>query len=543
MKRIYVSICLFVCSIGLSGQVLSERLIVSDDKDSTLRKSSYAMFDKNGNYCFVYSRDGVAFFQTKKGVIGKCEFIGSTSHNYGSASYNSDYKMPDKPYYYKNRNGTTLYGPIVGEMDNFVTSNTRDNIGVCLTFKDSVTYLINGKEVRKYHKSALSPVDYKEKNWAAFSENGNAIYFLKKDSLYELFLNGKLIDTSQIRYEKIDVNDNGEFLLVKEVLSGHNPKKYTYTIKTSGKTLEGLSNVFMSNIDLKQNGTYYHFNTHSYNFPENHPAGERFMVVNDSVYYSTPSVAGVVILDKSNFLFCYGQKGSGRVNINGKVYEHPFDYVQHPSLDLEGNFAFFGIKDGQCYTYVNGRQVDSLFKHGVSATPLYISPKGEAAYYYQTSDSIYLYQKEKLAFPPVSIVDFTIDLSFLPWYNDEETLLNENMVTKLNYSGKEYLLYKGQFSVPLPTAGYGRPKGSRLIQRVGGYELRVMAAHGFFAIKKISEKKHLIIINNKIYKEVKGIDYLVSENFLAEKNYYFDEKSLVFYGVKGKDFYRFELSY
>ncbi|HBY67138.1 MAG TPA: hypothetical protein DEG69_04860, partial [Flavobacteriaceae bacterium] len=59
---------------------------------------------------------------------------------------------------------------------------------------------------------------------------------------------------------------------------------------------------------------------------------------------------------------------------------------------------------------------------------------------------------------------------------------------------------------------------------------------GFFAIQKVGKGKYLIVVNNQIYKELDDVDYILPDS------YFFDGKSLIFYGVKKRSFYQFTMS-
>ncbi len=59
--------------------------------------------------------------------------------------------------------------------------------------------------------------------------------------------------------------------------------------------------------------------------------------------------------------------------------------------------------------------------------------------------------------------------------------------------------------------------------------------NGFFTIQYESDKKYLLNVNNKMYKELDGIDKIVS------KYCFFDEKELIFYGFKGSSLIKFTI--
>ena len=51
------------------GQTISERLILTDTKDSLYINSSERAFDKNGNYCFIIKQSDKEYFVTSNDKI------------------------------------------------------------------------------------------------------------------------------------------------------------------------------------------------------------------------------------------------------------------------------------------------------------------------------------------------------------------------------------------------------------------------------------------------------------------------------------------
>jgi hypothetical protein len=108
---------------------------------------------------------------------------------------------------------------------------------------------------------------------------------------------------------------------------------------------------------------------------------------------------------------------------------------------------------------------------------------------------------------------------------------NENSLFYLEYDKQGYFVFNGKFSEPiLPIL----PKRYDRVQK-GDIIAGTFNDYGFFAIQKIDDKKYLININNEIYKELDDVDNIIY------KNYFFDDKGLIFYGVKGYSFYQFKL--
>jgi hypothetical protein len=195
------------------------------------------------------------------------------------------------------------------------------------------------------------------------------------------------------------------------------------------------------------------------------------------------------------------------------------------------------MTDYYLYKFVNGQKIkEPLSKYGVRATPLYISPIGESLHYFKTDDSIYLYQDEKLIFESIpKTSNFIIEpyKEILPYNFVRGKTENGNSLFYLEYENQGYFVFNGKFSkplIPIKERNFSRVKEQGTI--VSGE----FNDNGFFAIQKVGKKKFLIIINNQIYKELDDVDFIVSDS------YFFDGKSLTFYGVKNRSFYQFTVS-
>jgi hypothetical protein len=519
----------FLACLTVNGQTLTEQLILTDTKDSLYLNSDKISIDRQGNYCFVIEKGDQDYFVTNKDTIGGFKFIGSTYGNGGEINYTNSYSDPkDKPFYYKNAKGTKVFGTAIGKIESYQTSNTKENIAITTTLNDSVYNYINGRLVSKNTIEQVEKFYISERDWISFSENGNVIYFLKQDSLNKLFVNDKLIDSSEFRYNQLAINNNGTYIFAK----GKRPEKpigkynYMFFVHSMDTVLGYVRTVW--DYELKENGAYY------YSGDDN---GPYYIAINDRLYKDIKPVSDITLIDKETFLYSFGEKGKNKINVSGEIYTHDFDEIFYPSLDTVGNFSFYGIKDYYLFKFVNGKgNKEPISKYGVRATPLYISPNGESIHYFKTADSIYLYQEEKLIFNPISKnSNFLIEAhkEILPYNFVRGKTENGNSLFYLEFDKQGYFVFNGKFSKPLlpvKEKNYSKEKEQGTIV-AGGFN-----ENGFFAIQKVDSKKFLIMVNNKIYKEIDGIDRIISDN------YFFDRNTLTFYGIKGFSFYQFKLS-
>lgn len=518
----------FLSCLAVNGQTLTERLILTDSKDSLYLKSDKISFDRQGNYCFVIEKGDQEYFVTNKDTIGGFKFIGSTYGNGGEINHTSSYSDPkDKPFYYKNAKGTKVFGTAIGKIENYQTSNTNENIALITTLKDSVYYYINGNLLLRKYKDPKKYYNV-EDDWVSFSENGNTIYSLKLDTINYLYVNEKVIDSSKFSYTQLAINNNGTYIFAK----GKRPEKpiekynYMFFVHSMNTILGYVRTVW--DYELKENGAYY------YSGDDN---GPYYIAINDKLHKNIKSVSNITLIDKETFLYSFDEKGKSKINVSSKIHSHDFDEIFYPTLDTEGNFAFYGMKNYYLYKFVNGeKEKEPISKYGVRATPLYISPKGESIHYFKTDDSIYLFQDEKLIFNPIpKNSNFLIKphKEVLPYNFVRGKTENGNSLFYIEYDNQGYFVFNGKLSKPLlPVKKRNYSKDKEQGSIVAGK----FNDNGFFAIQKVGDGKFLIFVNNKIYKEINDVDHIVSHS------YFFDGKDLIFYAVKNYSFYQFKLS-
>jgi hypothetical protein len=324
------------------------------------------------------------------------------------------------------------------------------------------------------------------------------------------------------------INNNGTYIFAK----GKRPEKpigkynYMFFIHSMDTVLGYVRTVW--NYELKENGAYY------YSGDDN---GPYYIAINDKLHKNIKPVSNITLIDKETFLYSFGEKGKSKINVNGEIYSHDFDEIFYPNLDTEGNFAFYGMKNYYLHKFVNGKEEkEPISKYGVRATPLYISPKGESIHYFKTDDSIYLYQDEKLIFNPIpKNSNFLIEQhkEVLTYNFVRGKTENGNSLFYLEYDEQGYFVFNGTFSkpfLPIQERNYSKDKEQGTV--VAGE----FNDDGFFAIQKVGKGKYLIVVNNQIYKELDDVDYILPDS------YFFDGKSLIFYGVKKRSFYQFTMS-
>jgi hypothetical protein len=528
-QTFFILFCFFHFLTG-NSQAVKNRLILTDTRDSFFINAGKCSFDRDGNYCFEVYQNGEAYFLAKEKKVGGVKFIGSTYGNGGEISYTfSSSDAKDKPWYYRNSRSTKLCGPVIGKLEKYMTDGTKSNIAIATSYGDTIFYYVNGNLVSKNLRSSLGTFDIDHYEWCAFSENGNSIYYIKQDSLYYLFVNGVEIDHSENNFNELHINNSGNYVYAE----GRRPKvktngyDYMFFVHTKDTVIGPVRTVW-ENV-LTESNSYY------FSGDDN---GPYYMIINNKLQKGIKDVSNVILLGKENYFYKFRQEDSQKLNVNGNTYEFSSLDIQLPSINNNGEFAFYGFKDYYLYKFINGKQVQSpISKYGVRPTPLYISPRGESIHCFVTDDSVYLYQDDKLLFNPISKKTTFQVLPYSELFSSLYTRgrsVNGNSLIYLEIDSKGYWLFNGVFSKPMLPA---KKKSYSDTKSKGEIVAGAFNYYGFFSIQRTSDRKYQIVVNNKVYKELEDIDKIM------EDSYYFDDKELVFYGIKGLSIYQFRLTF
>ena len=523
------------------GQQLTEKLIVKDPGDSLYLKAFRAAFDTNGNYYFETLLKG------KSAKFGM--FTNKKKYNpvyTGSAIATAPYKSlvadaffsdtTHKKIYYKNKNGTRIYGPHAGKIRE-VLEYGRENIAMELCIGAQSYLYIND--------SLVNTTDSLRQNWLCyFSENGNVIYSVYKKNEYKLYLNYKLIDSSAEQFIDIAVNNNLFYVYAKA-------EKGRFYIHTPKNTFGPVGAIDYSDV----------WNSNAYYF-RGCADSQCYVLVNDILYsqipeahtyledpasgnlvYKSDEIISVEPVDAANYLFAYNQHNDNGsfLNINSTIAHNDYFFSSLISYDKKLGYAYYGtrydsvINGERTFKNINGKEHKLPFLKSKEPNRLHtltINPDGSSLYYFETQDSVYIYSNDVLLCKPASRKKFlTWDATTLPQTHPEGT----DYFMGMNVEGNTYIAYNNTISKPMPLI---YPEYNRLDElRKGSLMAGDISSKGFFVIYCTAKGKYLLNINNKIYKELENID-----NIFGEASY-FTSNAVIFYGVKGNSFYEFRVGY
>ena len=519
-------------------QQVEERLILKDPGDSLLIKAFRTAFDSNGNYYFEVPQ---------KGNGDKFNLITNTKKKstvyWGKSIATSPYKAlladaffsdtSHKKVYYKNKSGTRLYGPRAGRVRS-VLEYGRENIVIELCVGETSSLYIND--------SLVNVTDSLLQKWlCSFSDNGHVIYMVYHRGVYELYVDYVKKDTSVSPFTDLAINNSGFYIYVK----GDNGKFFVHTSLSKYGPLGAVDGG-----DLWNNGAWFYrgcadsscyvlvngklFN----NIPESHSLVEDD---NGVVNYKSDEIITVQPADKNNFLFSYNQNNKDGIftNVNGKITHHNYSRTSFIFYDKRDSYAFYGSRQdsfGIDHTFknINGAEKKlPYYKKGQAhAQCMQIEPDSSSLYFFTTDDSIYLFRNDTLLCPPASRKKFLqLDASALPQTHPE----GNEFFMGFNITDKCYILYNNSLSKPMPLI---KPEYDRLeVPHKGSVVAGDLAGHGFFIMVNIGPGKYLLNINNKVYQEMDGIDYIFGDQS------YFSDHSLVMFGIKGTSFYEFKVRF
>ena len=520
-----------LAALALQGQTLTEKLLWEDKSDSTdLKENTSAFaFDRDGNYFFLIKKGKDRIAVTNRATAGKlCAAGGGYRKGCGSQYLRlCDHKNADF-LYVMNEDGPNIYGPIAGTVQGYLSGNTRQHFANTSVRNDTAFFYLDGRLVYSSPLETIKQFMLSDEDWVDFSENGNVIYYLEQNDRFVLYVNDQPIDTSDRHFNALAINDKGDYVYA----TGLKPEKpvgkydYMFFIHTQDTVFDYVRTTWK--YALAESGAYY------YNGDD---CGPEYLVLNGRLRKGIEDFWNITLLDSKHAFYTFEQDKHLFLNVNGKDYPVDFEEIFCPTMDTNGHFAYFGMKDYHLYKVVDNVKVkEPLSKYGVRAMPLYISPQGSSLHYFKTDDSVYVYKDNELLFKPIHKSEKLITY---PW---DKVLPNGYVYGKpnnghslfcLNYGENGYFVYDGQLSEPLlPIVDLY----SRGLLRPGCVEEGVFNENGYFAVLNIGENKYQVVVNGRICGEIQDVDKVFSGKG------FFDGSQVLFYGIKNNAVYQFAVT-
>lgn len=525
---------LALTTLALQGQTLTERILWADTSETyEIEKYNHSFsFDREGNYFFYVKKDGKSVAVANKAPIDNLCSAGGVYSKHGSSRYLRlcDQKEPDSCYvmYAMNEYGTNIYGPIAGKVQGYRSGGTRQHLAVTSLRNDTAFFYLDGQLVYSSSLEAIKQFKLSDEEWADFSDNGNMIYYIEKDGRFVLYVNGQPIDSSDFRFNTLSINDKGEYVYAK----GFRPEvpigKYDYMffIHTQDTSFDYVRTTW--EFAQTESGAYYF---------SGDDTGPDYIVLNGRLHKGIESIHHITLLDSKNAFYSFRQDKKRYLNVNGVSHPVDFKEIFCPTMDTNGHFAYFGLKNYYLYKVVDG-YIDKvpLSKYGVRAMPLHITPQGRSLYYFKTDDSVFVYKDNALILKPnPNSEPFAIRQwkDVIPHLSVNKGPENGHSLLCLNYGEHSYFVHDGQLSEPLLPAfeqySWEEPKP-------GGIAEGLFNEHGYFVVQMIGEKEYQVVVNGRICGEIHDVDRIFSEKG------YFDGQQVIFYGMRNRSICQFILT-
>ncbi len=538
MRITFILFIGLIANSELIGQSVQEKLMLTDTKDSVLLKSESPNFDSTGRYLFETVNDSGEYFIDNNGKTGPLK------QNWGS-SISKYTLLKDEDVFYYHSAALRIFGPFKGDdlahFRNPISKNKQHVATPCF-FKDRIAIYIDGKLITKVdtltkkewysNLKQENPFESKEiyfqsDDWCQLSNNGNCLFSVENGLRYNLFFNGSIINTSENEIYPVRVNDNGNYIYSvgrKPMKNENYTYDYMFFIHTKDSVFAPVRTVWDSY--LNEDGSYY---------CKGDDSGPEYILIDNAMYKGIKEINCIRLPDKTHYMFSYAKDDGHYMNVNGKSEEYNFQDIFYPTLDTNGNYAFYGLRNYYLYKFINGKEIsEPITKYGVRPVPLYISPTGESLHIFKTEDSTYLYRDDKMLYKLSNDKNLSIiePMDFLTGEYEKDKPLEGNNFFYMEIDSVGYVVFNGQFSRPMLPA---KTHGSDDEKPIGQIISAERVGHGFYFIQKTGARKYLININNSVYREVDDLDRIYSGNT------FFDGGKLIFYGVKGLSFYQFSV--
>lgn len=454
------------------------------------------------DYCYYYHGTPLLLnTPTKKyGPFSEVECRALACHYYNTKGQNE---------FIRYHTGYAVYGPYNGKIYPCNTSD-RNDMGYVVHNGDSVYYYINGV--------LLSTNAYKlglNRDWCEFSKNGNVIYTLKMGGWNYLYANGKLLDSTKNNYVMLRIDDRNNYsYALSDPAYGSRYKTLPHKPQNLFSPIDSRTSYFSYDDTVN-----YYGNADGLSLPSFRPYDRRGencnIITKGSVVFSYASselrtTSRLVIPDTL----------PSRICVNGVCRDLPYEKIVMTCFDSSGHYALIGSRNYYLYINIDGvESKEPLSKHGLRATPLSIDIKGNTICYYETSDSVYLYENDRLL-KSCELDQFKTHP--LLTFGDSSYVVNNNAISP-------------------PLLKVGKTESYR------GFDIGDIVHHGgnegsYWLIQKTGYRRYNLIVNHKQYDVSKAVDF--ESELYRNLTYYFrlTDDFFVYYTLEGSNMYRYKIS-
>ncbi|WP_276132419.1 hypothetical protein [Polluticoccus soli] len=516
-RTIWLPIFLLSFVTASAQKVEKQLVMVLPDTSAERLLNAQMSFGSGNEYCY-YDRDS-EFLLTKAGKYGPpLIYERRTSNVYRNGTTGERLVQ--------HANTSAVYGPYLGTVHQNLTEG---GCAYAVSVGDSFRYYINGINIATVHKS-----DYLERTlgatrWCTFSENGIALYTVKKGKWNYLHIDGKLIDSSHHYYGMLDIDDMGNYVYGLGYFVGE--RSHFNALRHEPHKILCPSNPWGLNYfryDDQDTVGYYG------NFKHKN-------LLSLPVFDKPTEGNTVAVLIKGNTVFGYRLSPRQarawpqsralpptRICFNGVGKDMPYEEISLPTIDSSGQYAFFGLRDYYLYKNINGKEiVTPLSKHGVRAKPINIDINGNTFCYYETDDSVYVYENDRLL-GRCHVSRFAFMENSQVWISER----NRAYLPILSIDSVSYVVYNNTLSPPL----------ARIENWNGNVIHAKVNDHGYWILQQTGEEKYELTINHRKRAWPRSIPFEGPLRYKLSPNFQLGADQFILYARDGSNIYRYKLS-
>lgn len=500
-----ITLILFALPWLVGAQSIDKKILASLPDTSACRLQKLELNVHGDKFCYYY-REAPYILTTECGVYGPFD---KQDRRFSSTVF---YNEAGKQQYIKPGFGAGVYGPYDGEIRSECDNRVGD-IAYNVLVNDSIRYYINGILIATIHEDVVDCLS----GWCDFSDYGNVIYTIITGEWNYLYVNHKLLDSSKTYYTRLEIGDGnnyryvmGEYTIGKVGCRGS-------LVPTSHKPQHIFSPMpgrpmYFSYDDM----LHYYGNDNGVEDIHHRP----YDIKDQNWDISCKGTTVFAYTDgRIRNAHVYAQDTlPTRVCINGDCYNLPYSEIVTTDIDSYGNYALIGMRDFYLYKNVNGiEQKEPLSKHGVRAVPISLDVHGNTICYYETDDSVYIYQNDKL-FRSCTIEQFN--------------------ATPLTINDSAYFIHNNEFSPPLLALADRYERG---VFNIGAFIYDWHKDYGYWLIQKTGDDNYRMLINNKEIPIPSNLT--LGPPLLMNLTFYYKltAKDFTFYGLEGKNLCRYKV--
>lgn len=525
--------------IGQSSFAQPVQKLILNSSDSTLINDFHPKFDSKQNFLFTPKTDSgyvmISNYDTT-GPIYNQSFADMESYQLGNSEKKTLFISGILPYRYNSIGGENWsffrYPKSQNGTHEAIAIQCNDKVSIFIdgrlikqidTLSNERIFTTSGKSIRQLENKKQI---YNSTTWAGLSNNGNCIYSLEENMKHFLYLNHKLIDSSDVSFYRPIINNNGKFIYYKTEIFRDSSKVKFLKYVHNGDTIIGPIYSHMSDYGIMENGGYFYLDFYNQN---------SFILVNNQQHHDTirGKIEKIIIPDEEHYLCVKSRQDDNLIYFNSQTVLIPNSKILIAASDTAGNSALIYAQNLDFFYWNNGKTVRiEPEKSDAKIIPVSTDTYGNFIILYETLDSSYLYRNDELLFSS-SNKDLKLkELNkFMAYFPDKTIYSDGDQIIYLEVNGNAYLIEGTRVKHHIPKLK--RPNGLSTRKTLIGEVItgEILEDHYYF-IRKDNEYEYSLYVDGKFIWRLENIQRMFNSSSLINNE-------IVLYGIKEFSLYSF----